>query len=298
MQRTIVPFASLALVAIGAHAHAQHAELVLFGESNEAGLALAPERRHVHPLTAPFYAEDSFVTSDVRVWYLYHSFPSTIALDGGNAKAYAAQVRLALTDRLQFVAYKDGWLELDTGLIDDEGLVDLAAGIKWNFLQDWENDTHAAVGLGYELGIGDDDVLQDDDELRLWGSFNQGFDRLHVGGTANFLFATDSEDALGDADRASWHLHADYWINEQWSPVVEFNGYHVLDEGDNTPLPFSGVDVANLGGGSSEGVVTSGVGFEFRALEDLAFRAAYEFPLTDNEDLFGYRWTASAVWAF
>jgi len=277
---------------------AQHANFVLFGDANEQGKALSAERKAVHPITSPYYHEDSFITTDVRTWFLYQDFPKSSAIAGGSAKIYAAQIRIALTDRLQFVAYKDGYADFDSGLVNDDGWMDIAAGIKWNFLQDWENDLHAAVGLGFEIGLGEDDVLQQDDELRIWASVNKGFDRLHLGGTVNVLIPTENEDALGDSTRLSWHVHADYYLLEWLSPVVELNGYHVLDEGDNTPLPFNGVDVANLGGGQSEGVITMGLGAEIRPADNVGLRVAYEFPLTKNDDLFGYRWTFSAVLSF
>lgn len=132
----------------------------------------------------------------------------------------------------------------------------------------------------------------------MWASVNKGFDRWHLGLNVNTTFATGSEDALGDSDRLSWHLHGDYFVSEQFSPVVEVNGYMTLSEGDNAPVPFSGVDVANLGGGEGEDVITGALGAEYRPVERFALRAAYESPLTDNEDLYGYRWTISAVWAF
>ena len=208
------------------------------------------------------------------------------------------QVRVALTDSIQFLAYKDGYTAFNTGLVPDDGWNDIAAGVKWNFLQDWENDLHAAVGIGYEIGIGDDQALQEDDEIRLWASVDKGIDKLHLGATVNLLLAAGTEDPLGDADRIHWHARADYFLCEQFSPVVELNGYHVFEEGDNAPLNFSGVDVANLGGGKSEDVITIGLGGEFRVIDDLALRVAYESPLTDQDDLFGYRWTFSAVMSF
>ena len=139
--------------AAGLAASAQHADFVLFGEPNPEADQVAPERQHVHPVTAGFYHEDSFVTSDIRAWYLYHDFPKSTAISGGNVQAYAVQVRVALTDQLQFVAYKDGYANFEAGLLQDDGFLDVAAGLKWNFLQDWENDLHAAVGIGYELGV-------------------------------------------------------------------------------------------------------------------------------------------------
>jgi len=290
--------ASLAAAVLTGSAAAQHAETVLFGEPDLAGLELPNERRAVHPVTAPYYNEDAFITTDLRFWYVNHQFPGNSVIGGGDAQVYAVQIRAALTDSVQFVAYKDGYVDFDSGAVEDTGMNDLAAGIKWAFLQDWETDTHAAVGVGYELGIGDKEVLQDDEEFRFWASYNQGYDRWHLGANVNLTFPTGSEDALGDSDRLSWHLHADYRYSEAFSPVFEVNGYHTLSEGNNRPLPFNGVDVANLGGGDGEDVVTGAVGAEVRPAEDIGVRLAYESPLTDNEDLFGYRWTFSMIWSF
>ncbi len=293
--------ASLTLAALGGFATSasgQHARFVLFGESNEAGLAQPDEHKHVAPVSAPYYHEDSFNTSDIRAFFLYHDFPKSSALDGGSAKVYAVQVRLALTEQLQFLAVKDGYTDLDSGLLQDDGWNDIAAGLKWNFLQDFENQLHAAVGFTYEIGVGDDQVFGEDDELRLFASIDKGFDRLHTGLTANLILPVGSEDPLGDSTSLMIHARADYYLNEYFSPTVNLNGYFTLDEGDNTPLNFNGVDVANLGGGKSEDVITAAVGGEFRFIDDLGLRAAYEFPLTDNDDLFGYRWTLSAVYSF
>jgi hypothetical protein len=271
----------------------QAADFVLFGDSVEA----APETRAVHPVTAPYFHEDSYITSDVRAWFVHHNFPSENL--GGDAQVVAVQIRLALTQQLQLVAYKDGYTWFNDDVVDDEGWNDLAAGLKYAFLQDAENDLFAAVGVGYQFAFGDESALQNDQEARFWASVNKGFGPLHLGATANYLLHTGDESAVvGSTDRITWHLHADYYVNEYFSPVVELNGYHVVSNGDNAPLPFSGVDVANLGGGSNAAVVTMGVGAEFRPLESLGLRVAYEFPLTDNEDLFGDRITASAVFSF
>jgi hypothetical protein len=274
--------------------YAQHANFVLFGNPNPAAEVPA-EQRFVHPVTDPYYHEDSFVTSDVRAWFVYHDFPQGGVIKGGTAKDYAVQVRLALTEQLQIVAYKDGYLDFDSGLTNDSGWNDVAAGLKWNFLQDWEDQLHAAVGVGYELPVGDPSVLQNDDELRLWASVNKGFGPLHLGATVNGIWHLGSQDALGDSDRLIWDLHADYFVNRWFSPVVEVNGFHTFNKG-NEVVGFSGLDVGNLGGGDD--VVTLGLGSEFRPIDDLAFRVAYELPLTNGDQLYGYRVTASLVFSF
>jgi len=299
MNHSLKTLAMTAVLGLSATAaSAQHTGLVLFGEPNQAGLDLPQDRQAVHPLTAPYYHEDSFVTTDLRAWYLNHQFPSNSAIGGGSANVYALQIRAALTDTLQLVAYKDGYLDFDSGLVDDDGWNDLAAGIKWAFIQDWESDLHAAVGIGYQFGIGDDDVLQQDDDLRIWGSANKGYGRLHVGATVNLLIPTEGDAGFGNSTRLLWHFHSDYYIEEWVSAVIEFNGFHTINEDDTRPLTFSGVDVANLGGGQGEDTVAMGVGGELRVIEGVDLRGAFEFPLTNQDDLFGTRFTISAVYSF
>lgn len=94
------------------------------------------------------------------------------------------------------------------------------------------------------------------------------------------------------------HLHADYYLNEWFSPVIEVNGYFVTDEGPGA-VPFSGVDAVSVGGGEGEDTIMGALGAEFRPFgPELALRAAYETELTDSVSLFGYRWTLSAVYEF
>ena len=288
----ITTIVSTLIVATGLHA----------GETQKshssAKLALEPELNiPVHPITGPFLHEDSFVGNDIRIIYAHHVFPGAI-LGGGRAQVAGVQLRYAITPSLQFVAYKDGWMDIDTPGLDAEGWNDLAAGVKWAFIQDHQNKFHAAIGAGYEIAAGDDDVLQDDDELRIWASANKSIGKFNLGATANYLFALGNGDSvLGDSDMFSWHLHADYTVNKWFSPVVEVNGYHTTNEGSPV-TPFSGADVLNLGGNNSEYVITGAVGAEVRPNEWLSTRAAWEFPISDNTDLFGHRWTFSAVSEF
>lgn len=267
---------------------------VLFGDNTEKPAA---EEKFVRPVTAPYFHEDSFVTTDLRAWYLTHHFyGDTIK---GDVEVAALQVRVALTEKLQFVAYKDGYTKFNDTLIDgvvDEGWNDIGAGLKWAFLQDYENQVYMAVGLGYEFGWGDEDVLQDTDEYRVWVSWNKGYDKLHLGATANLILADDEDEGvLGNADLLTLHFHADYYLTEWFSPVVEVNGY--MSNGD--ALPFSGVDAVSINGGDGEDTWTGAIGAEFRPIgDDLGLRIAYETQINNDTSLFGHRWTASAVYEF
>ncbi len=278
---------------------AQHTGWTLFGDPNPAAAEVPAQQKHVHPVTSPYFSEDAFITTDIRAWYVFHDFPRSSLIGGGDAQVVAVQARIALTDRLALLAVKDGYVWFDTTLVDDEGWNDIAAALKYNVIQDWKNQFHLSVGAGYEFKTGNGDVLQNDDEARVFISINKGFDKLHFGFNANYFWAVGDEDALGDSDRFQWQAHADYYLCDWFSPVVEFNGYHITDAG-NSPLPFQGVDVANLGRGEDDYVITTGLGGEFRLPEQPALKArvAYETPLTKKDDLFGYRWTFSVIWSF
>lgn len=254
-------------------------------------------RRIVHPVSAPSYNDDAYVTSDVRGHYINHQFPNNGTTSGGALRNYGLQVRYAVDEAFQLQLTKFGFTDLHLNGRERDDSDDIAIAAKYAFLQDWENQTHASIGVGYELGVGDNDTFASDDEFRVFGAFNQGFDRSHVGLSVNLAFATGDEDNNGTSDRLSAHLHYDYEWNDSFSPLVELNYYSVLSDGDPV-TPFSGLDLGNLGGNEDEDALSAALGGEFRFQRDLAVRLAYESPLTDNVDLWGYRWTASAIWRF
>ncbi len=79
---------------------------MFFGEANPLGVYLPVERKAVQPIPAPYFNEVSFVTTDARFWYVRHNFPGDALTVTANV--YAVQLHAALTDSIQFVAYKDG----------------------------------------------------------------------------------------------------------------------------------------------------------------------------------------------
>lgn len=254
----------------------------------------------VAPVTSPYYHENSLITSDVRAWYIHHSFNGDSILGSdATADAFAVQLRIALTESLQLVAYKDGYVDFNGDVVDSEGWNDVAAGLKWQFYKDAEANLYAAVGAGYEFSFGESRALQNDSEARVWASVDKGFGKFHTGLTLNGRFTTSDEDRdNGNSNIISWHARADYRLAEEFSPVVEVNGYHILDDSD-TGLPLNGADVVNFGATNADPTITAGLGVEFRAGENTAIRGAYEVPLVDDDSsLFGTRFTFSIVYSF
>lgn len=255
---------------------------------------LAEEDIVVHPVTSPYFSEDSFITTDIRPIFVYHNLPGNF-LGGGNASVTALQLRLKLTDSLQFVAYKDGWVDVSTPGFGGRGWNDIAAGLKWAFYRNDAAQFQSALGLGYEFASGDRRALQRDDELRAWVSANKGFGRLHLGTTLNYSWSMgNGRSVLGDSDWLSWHFHADYQISKYFSPLFEVNGYHTTR---GSGVGFSVADVANINNNGSP-TISAAIGMEVRPLKWLALRAAFEMPLTSNVDVYGNRWTFSSVIKF
>lgn len=286
--------AAALMLALCGSASGQHGKFVLFGDPDPAFTDAPKEHTFVHPCTSPYFNENSFVTTDLRLWYAYQKFDDGTPLGDGHGQVAAAEVRVALTDRIQFLAYKDGYFWIDSDNLEEEGWNDVAAGLKWNFYRDVPEQFHMAIGAGYQFPWGDADVLQNDSELRFWGSIDKGFEKLHLGATVNFLFGVDDDERWGQSDRIHWDVRADYRLTDWFSPVVEFNGNHSLEDRDAT-LPFQGGDLGNFGKGEDDPIVTGGIGGELRPWEAVFFRGMWETQLNDEENLFDWRVTLSVV---
>lgn len=296
----MVPSKSLALMLLaiaGAASAASAQGFMLFGDKN-----VLPEgdQQFVMPITSPFYNENSLVTTDVRLVFAHHRFnDDSILGDDAWANVVGVQARLAFTETLQLVAFKDGYIDLEGDVVDTEGFNDIGAGLKWQFWRDVESNFYAAAGAGYEFSFGQARALQDDSEARVWLSVDKGFGKLHFGGTLNGRFSTSDDDRdNGNSNVLTWHLRADYRLTEKFSPVIEINGYHIINDSD-TGVPLNGADVLNFGATDADPTISGGVGVEYRFTPTVAVRGAFEAPLSDNdESLFGTRYTFSVVISF
>ncbi|MGE0480088.1 MAG: hypothetical protein AB7Q17_06405 [Phycisphaerae bacterium] len=256
------------------------------------------------PVGMPLYFESPFNTTQLRLLYLYHDFPNGSQIGGGHLNVYAAQIRLALTERLGFIATKDGYSDLNAGILpESDGWNDFAIGLKYVLIADRERDFVLATGLRWEWQNGDRDVLQGaDQELSPFFSFAQGFDQFHILGNITGRIPTD----LNDGNCIlSWNLHFDYEILPQilpgLAPLIEFHGLHYLSDGDRLPLSVGGLDYTNLGSADVAGdtVIWSGVGFRWKLTPHVSLGSTFEFPLTDaDDDIMGNRVTADLAFSW
>ena len=239
------------------------------------------------PIGQPIYFESPFNDSGLRALYLKHNFSEGSALGGGDVTVYALQARLALTERLAFIATKDGYSEFhaDAVVPHDEGWNDLAAGLKYVLIADKANDFVLTPGIRYQAENGTRIVLQGGvGEFSPFVSVAKGFDDLHLIANATLRLPTNHNDGnvVGH-----WDVHADYDINPKSdcvvAPCVELHGVHYLDDGA-TGLPIGGLDYTNLGTQPAEHFVSwAGIGFRAEFATRYEFGAVYEFALTDKD---------------
>ena len=269
------------------------------------------------PIIAPYYFEDPFITTGVTPYYLWHEFPGDSALQGGDWHVLALQARVALTDRLAFIATKDGygWLRPGNPLVeDDSGWFNLGFGLKYAFLELPDQDFIASISTRFEVPSGSREMYQGHGSAQVMPSLSAAWGpgdlRLigDIGGVVPF-------DGGDHSTIFFYHAYASYNLHEHFAPFVQFSGLQYTGSGDGTrgikttlgtlPLgvvqtalgtgPFEGVDVANLGsaGVSGNNVTTFAVGFHVPINRHVTWSAGYEFPISSREDLFEQRVTTA-----
>lgn len=259
-----------------------------------AGVAVAEDEHDgkIDPVSAGFTFESPYIHTSVRPVFLYHEFPSDSIFQGGDLKVYAAQLRLALTERLALIATKDGFADLNPDAFSDDetGWLDLAAGVKYAVLDDEESGLTVTPGLIFELTQGSSDVFQGNGDgiVRPFVSAGLDLEDINLIGSIGLDYPLDRDKESTSFD---YHAHVSFEVNDWFVPLVELNGIHYIDGGDVLPVNFEAVDYGNLGASMVDGndIVTGAVGTRIRLSDWAHFGAAYEVPLTSREDIFDKR---------
>ena len=234
---------------------------------------------------------------------------------GGDVELYALQFEIAINDRLSIVATKDGYVDMNpNGVLEDQnGFANLGAGVKYAFILDPVSRTAVSGTLTFELPTGNSDVLQGEGD----GAANLILNGLKLIDNWQFAGSAGLQIPFSDEQSTSSFVsaHASYEVCKWFTPLVEVNWFHVLDAGDgrgNYPahlggaLPgainFEGGDLFNLGAVNStenRDFVTAAIGFRSRITDCVDVGAAYEIPLTNDENsLIDERVTVDLIWKF
>jgi hypothetical protein len=269
------------------------------------------------PISNPTLFDLALPGTNIHPIFLYHALPSSVnttlgnvALDG-DVQLYALQFEYAINDRLSIVATKDGYVEMDSDsavLADRDGFANLGAGLKYAFILDPASRTAVSGTMTFELPTGNDDVLQGegDGAVNLIVNGLKLVDAWQFAGSAGVQIPFSNEQATN----CFVSTHASYEVCKWFIPLVELNWFHVLDAGDGGNLfspvsnivEFEGNDLFNLGASNAHenrDYVTAAVGFRSRLTDAVDVGAAYELPLTDEEDsVTDYRVTVDLIWKF
>ena len=234
----------------------------------------------ISPITNPLFFEDPRTLSEIRTIFVQHWIPeSNPVLLGGEAQYVAVQARVALTERLSFIANKDGYIWLNSNnepvIPDDEGWADIAAGLKYNIIRNPSLPLVVSLGGTFEIPSGSGGVLQGsgDGEFHLFGTAGVGLtERVHWLSATGFRLPTNTSQR---SQMWYWSNHVDYEFLDSWYGLVELNWFHWMQSGDRLPLTFEGGDLFNFGatGVAGNDIVTLGVGGKkrFGEMHELGF---------------------------
>lgn len=263
--------------------------------------SVAPTRP-MHPVSQPVTFESPTIDSHVRPIVMHHAFPVSSVFQGGDLQLYALQLRYAIDDKLAIIATKDGYIDFnpDGGPFPaDEGFADIAAGIKYAFVDDPERGLLVSGGLIYEIDSGDHEVFQGngDGALRPFVSAGLDCDEINLIGS---IGADLPIHGSRESQSIDYHLHADYALTDRFSPLVELHGITYTRNASALAAGFEGDDLINLGSAnvSGQSVFMGAVGGRFMASDNTSIGAAYEFPLGGRQDVLDWRLTFDVVISF
>ena len=269
----------------------------------------------ISPVANPIYFEDPKVTSEVRPVYMYHWLPSTFDYKGGSlplggqVQVMAVQLRYALTDKLGLIATKDGYIEFQPNhtLSHEYGWGDLAAGLKYELVDDQDNQFLLTPGFTLTVPTGSIDVFQGhgSGEWNVFASAEKGFDQLHFTANTGFIIPNDFAD---NTSQLHYSLQADYYVCQYFIPFAVANGYTILSNGNGqsgqslkaVPLNTEGYDLINFGSADASGTtqLTVGGGARARIVKNVDVGVAYEAGVVHPVGIFESRITADLIWRF
>lgn len=266
--------------------------------------AVSAQAQLTRPISSPVLVDSPDTGTFVHPLFINQNHPDQLSTTagkvpaGGDFQVYAVQLEYAFQPDLSLIAVKDGYIDFnpDETLSTEDGWADLAAGLKYVFYR--STDTVASVKGVVELPIGDDEVWQGNGD----GAFDPAvaaakkIGKLQVQGTIGYILPLDDERSASLYD--SWHVS--YEAAPGFFPVIELNHMRVTDPGDGgkrfdvhadggvpSIAQFEAGDLVNFGAANADDnadFVSLALGARFEVCPYATLGAAYEFPLTDEED--------------
>lgn len=264
----------------------------------------------ISPMIDFVHFEDPRNLTELRPIFVHHRFPNGLGpgnvAAGGSLQLFALQFRIALTERLSLIAVKDGYVidnsegDLD-GLIDS-GWADVTAGLKYNLIRNAKTGTLLSAGFTYEIPLGSEQTLQSvgDGQFHFFATGGQRLLDGHAHVLSSFGWQLPVDQAA-QSTIVHWNNHFDVKVTDRVYLFTENSWWHWTDDANTgSAIGVSGLDLLNLGDTAVEGndVVTHNVGAKFKPNRNIEAGMAYEFPLTDFEDILRDRWTFDMIFRY
>ncbi len=258
----------------------------------------------ISPVINPVFFEDPQIQSEVRPIFMHQTIDKDFATGGGDLQVYAAQIRWAITDRLAFIATKDGYVDADLGTFGKaRGFADLAAGFKYAVIEDRERQLIVTPGCELDVPTGNTEVFQGSGkgEWDLFISAAKGWDRWHLTGN---IGARVPNDMSKNTSQLHYSLQLDNYVCQYFIPFIAANAFTTLNGARTSGIPSildsEGFDLINFGSGNAAGKTqaTLGLGFRSRLLENLDIGFGYEKVVGSPKSIINDRFTVDLIFRF
>jgi hypothetical protein len=236
----------------------------------------------IGPISNPVLSKDPRSITDIRFLFINDVIPSENELAGGNFQVYAAQIHLAITERLTLIADKDGIANIHSGALgNSSGLLNMSYGLRYLLARDVENQFLWSAGFLVEPNMGYASVFQN-----------------HGSGVMTTFTTVGKE--FGD----SWHVlntfGYQFGFEDKYSSSFFYNSFHIdrqffgYNSGGDWGQPNAlgeGDGLLNLGttGMAGHNLVTLALGMKARLRTNVETGFAWEFPLSNQKDLMDNR---------
>lgn len=283
----------------------------LIGVSTLTGIAGAEESSRLDNMISPAFSpvtfEDPRALTEARLLYVYHKLDNKFVTEGGDAQVYALQLRYAITDKLSFIATKDGYVDFNpkANVAKDSGFADVEAGLKYTLAEDKDKGFIASAQLRYLLPVGEKEVFQGSGDGSIHPSISGAYalcDKMTATAGTGLRIPVNSNDSM------FWDVDAqlDYRIelNDTLAlyPLMGVSYIKTASGGDRLGIADEGQDFFNFGATNAGGKdLISGVGgFRVRVAKNYDLGASYQFPLDRSigSRVLDYRWTFDAIVRF
>jgi hypothetical protein len=254
----------------------------------------------IGPISNPVLSKDPRSLTEARLVFIDNNIPSGHPFHGGDFQVIGLQARVALTERLTFIADKDGYAWIHPGNTPEtDGFLNVAAGLKYLIIRDPASQFLWSVGAQFEPQTGEGRVFQNQGDGVLTAFTTMG---KQFGGNWHLLGTVGYQLPMEPAQNSSFFytsLHLDRQFFHFLYPLFEVNWFHYDRGGDRgiPPTVGEGDGLLNLGTSAVGGndLVTGAFGLKATIGPHLETGAAFEFPLTARKDLIDNRVTFEVI---